>query len=205
VNHLLHVAQRLGEAPVNASLHDLLIVFHSGYADLVRAGCLTPEAAARHTRLLQRDVKDAKILHRRARRLLEELLHALEDGSLREGLDFVRPSPDRVALRITDCVRLLEQCGRFLSTTGEHPRTLLQLAHLVMPTAVLEVSGRAFFGARRQRALILQTDELGRALGKGQSVAGIAASVATTSFDLETSRADSDFSGVSSKSSSNEK
>ena len=129
--------------------------FQRVVARLVRAGMLSRTSALRLVKGVNRARKREPEERTALPRLLFDVLVATADGTLSEGVHFVKCERGRLALHVKSAVAALHRAGRTRLDQRE-ARHLLRFGHRYFGGVVLAASKRVSFGEGvRHRAAIL--------------------------------------------------
>ena len=151
--------------PTSDEREALALEFQRLTAQLVRAGLLSRTSALRLVQGVHRARRNAPEERSALPSFLFDFLIATEDGTLAEGVHFVRCAPGRLALHVDSVVSSLHRAGR-TSLGRSEARRLLRFGRRFFGSAVVKVSERVRFrGGERRRATVLDLARTEKLLG----------------------------------------
>lgn len=149
----------------------LMLEFQKVTARLVRAGLISQVSATRLVRGMHRAGSAADETRSALPKLILELLLAVDDGTLQEGLHYRRIDAGRLALHLESIAKRLYRAQR-TTLTAKEMRRLTGFGWAHFRDVVVEKSKRVCFGEEddRRRAVILDVAKAQEFVGMKSAV-----------------------------------
>ncbi|MBI5531807.1 MAG: hypothetical protein HY898_03770 [Deltaproteobacteria bacterium] len=146
---------------------ELVLEFQRAAAKLVRAGLLSQSSSTRFVLRVNQGRRKAEESRHRLAQLIVDVLVAVEDGTLTDGVHVRRSETGMLAVRAESVARALFRAGRS-QLTARATHDLLRFGHAFFPLVVVSTSERVCFGSVEDRFRTFVLD-----LAKAQEFVGI--------------------------------